>query len=79
MLDIVRRVAPKHPGVAFIHVEPYELPANPARLEPVPATRQWGLPSEPWTFVVDSRGRLAAKFEGALSATELEEELTRLR
>ncbi|HEX2236381.1 MAG TPA: thioredoxin family protein [Actinomycetota bacterium] len=78
MLDVVERVASGHPQVTFVHVEPYELPADPPDFVPVPAVREWGLPSEPWTFVVDGRGRLAAKFEGAVSASELRAALDQL-
>jgi hypothetical protein len=31
----------------------------------------WDLPSEPWAFTVDSRGKIAARLEGAFSAREL--------
>ena len=79
VLDTVKRVAQRTSGVTFIHVEPYELPADPSRLEPVEAALDWGLPSEPWVFVVDRDGRLAAEFEGALSSGELEAALRRLR
>jgi hypothetical protein len=78
MLDTIKRVARAWPQVSFIHVEPYELPADPSRLEPVRAAIQWGLPTEPWAFVVDRRGRLTAKFEGALAAEELEAQLRKL-
>jgi hypothetical protein len=79
MLDNVKAVARRHPGITFIHVEPYELPADPSGLQPVASAVDWGLPSEPWTFVVDARGRLAAKYEGALTRGELSAALTRLR
>ena len=51
----------------FVHVEVYRDPhlidpANPAR-ELVPAVGEWGLVSEPWTFVVASDGTIAARFE----------------
>jgi hypothetical protein len=78
MLDNVKRAARDRPDLTFIHVEPYELPADPADLRPVRAALQWGLPSEPWTFVVDGRGRLAASFEGALTPGELKATLKRL-
>ena len=79
MLDNVKAVAGRHPDITFIHVEPYELPADPSGLQPVASAVDWGLPSEPWTFVVDARGRLAAKYEGALTRGELSAALTRLR
>jgi hypothetical protein len=33
--------------------------------------REWGLQSEPWTFLVGRDGRIKAKFEGSVSAAEL--------
>jgi hypothetical protein len=44
----------------------------------VPATRQWGLESEPWIFVVDTQGKVAAKYEGIASATEVGAALERV-
>ncbi len=59
--------------VNFVHVEPYEL--DKARsgqgLFPVPATTEWGLQSEPWVFLVDSAGNIAAKFEAVVTMDEL--------
>lgn len=51
----------------FVHVEVYRDPhlidpANPAR-ELVPAVAEWGLVTEPWTFVVGRDGRITARFE----------------
>lgn len=70
-LDIVKDVMPEYlPDVNFIHVEVYDL-SKPGELVTVPAVEEWGLPSEPWVFVVDGQGKVAAKFEGALSAEEL--------
>ena len=78
VLGNVKSVARHERGFTFIHVEPYELPADPTNLEPVAAATEWGLPSEPWVFVVDGQGRVAAKFEGALSRGELQSALKRL-
>ena len=69
-LEIVKSVAPSFPNVNFIHVEPYDL-ADPTALRTVPAVYRWGLPSEPWVFVMDDEGRVAAKFEGGLAPAEL--------
>lgn len=60
--------------VTFIHIEPYqlaELRAGEARI-PVAATEDWSITSEPWIFVVDSDGLVAAKFEGVVAADEVE-------
>ncbi len=78
MLDNVEEVARRFPGVTFIHVEPYELEALPDGFEPVPSVQEWGLPSEPWVFVVDDRGKLAAKYEGVLDPKDLARRLRRL-
>ena len=74
MLDQVKAVAPEHPNVNFVHVEIYEnLDATSAdQLIIVPAVSAWGLPSEPWVFVVDGEGVVAARFEGAMTMDEVE-------
>jgi hypothetical protein len=74
-LDVVETVAAKWPGVNFVHVEPYQLPADPGNLKPVPAALEWGLPTEPWVFVMDSSGRLREKYEGIVSGRELNQAL----
>ena len=61
-------LAERYEGRAsFVHVEVYRdphriNPADPVR-ELVPAVDEWGLVSEPWTFVVGSDGRIADRFE----------------
>jgi hypothetical protein len=81
-LDLVKQVAPDYTGrVNFIHVEPYVLQVSDGRTQPVldvtgypkpvRAAVEWGLPSEPWVFVVDARGKVAAKFEGMAYPDEL--------
>jgi hypothetical protein len=77
-LDVVEGVAQGFPEVNFVHVEPYELPADPGDLRPVKAVSQWGLPSEPWVFVMDSRGRVVEKYEGIVGPSELRARLRRL-
>ena len=39
------------------------------------AVSAWGLPSEPWVFVMDGQGRVSSRFEGALGEGEIEEAL----
>ncbi len=60
----------------FIHVEVYD---KPAEIEGSPSTAplsqamiDWALPTEPWTFVMDAEGRVAAKFEAFATKDELE-------
>lgn len=77
-LNVVKRTAKDFPGVTFIHVEPYDNLDDPSKLKPVKTVREWGLPSEPWVFVVDAKGRVAAKFEGTVTQDELSEALKKL-
>jgi hypothetical protein len=73
--ELVQSVEDRYRGrLDFIHVEPYDLSRlhNGGVFELVPAARAWGLASDPWVFVVDSAGRVAAKFEGNLSQEELD-------
>jgi hypothetical protein len=73
LLDQVKALRPAYPGVEFIHVEIYEdlQVDSPDELTAVPATSEWGLPSEPWVFVVDGSGVVTSAFEGAASDAEL--------
>jgi len=58
----------------FIHIEPYVLrDLRTANIQnPVPATREWGIRSEPWVFVVGADGRVAGKFEGIMARDEVQ-------
>ena len=60
--------------VRFIHLEPFDLDIarTEGRLVFGTTAREWNLETEPWVFVVDSSGRVAARFEGLVSAAELE-------
>jgi hypothetical protein len=70
-VDVELSVARRYPraGVRFIHVEVYE--SNDPSRGYDRWMQQWHLTTEPWTFVVDSRGRVSSRFQGALSAGEL--------
>jgi hypothetical protein len=88
-VDTVQEVSDRYRGRArFIHVEIYENPAeiqgdlDRARLSPI--VHEWGLSTvrhwfnESWVFVVDTQGRVTAKFEGFATAEELEEALLKV-
>jgi hypothetical protein len=77
-LDIVKSVAKDFPKVNFLHVEVYENLDDPSNLQPVDAVQEWGLPSEPWVFVVGSDGKVDAKYEGIVGRAELRQELSTL-
>ena len=79
-LDVLKELKAQYRDRAsFIHVEmfdnPDEIQGDLSRARTVPAVAEWNLPSEPWTFVVDAEGLVAAKFEGFTTRDELEEAL----
>jgi len=77
VVDIEKQVeAATGPRVTFIHMEVYR--DNDPSKGYRPQFTAWRLPSEPWTFVIDRSGRVAARFEGALSATELQRAVARV-
>lgn len=73
MLDVVDDVSARFDEVEFVHVEVYtNLQADNAdELELAPAVIEWGLPSEPWVFVMNGEGMVVDSFEGSVSEEEL--------
>ena len=76
-MDVLKALKNRHSERAdFIHVEVYDNPAE-IRRSGISAARaarvvaEWGLPSEPWTFVIDANGAIAAKYEGFVGEDEL--------
>lgn len=65
----------------FIHVEPYDVDrvrAGECRNLGdcvVPALSDFRLSSEPWVFIVDAQGKIAAKYDGVVSEKEMEQGL----
>lgn len=74
VLEAVRKRFERQ-GIRFIHIEIYEknVPGNGVNRW----VRDWKLPTEPWVFVVDRRGIVRDRFEGAVSTTELEQSVQR--
>jgi hypothetical protein len=77
-VDVVEEVARRNEdrNVRFIHVEVFE--GNDPTRGYNRWMREWGLETEPWTFVVGANGRIAERYEGAVSVRELEEALQAL-
>ncbi len=71
-VETAQKVAQKFAssGIRFIHVEIYK--DNDPKKGYNKWVREWRLPTEPWVFLVDASGVIRAKFEGAVSAEELE-------
>jgi hypothetical protein len=61
---------------AFIHMEVFE--DNDLNKGPRPQFKAFGLPTEPWLFVIDDRGRVSTRIEGAFSVAELEDAVRRV-
>ena len=77
VVDVAEQVKRDHDDeAAFIYSEIYEGndPAEGLR-EPV---RAFNLPTEPWLFVIDRRGRIDTRIEGAFSVAELEDAVERV-
>jgi hypothetical protein len=77
VVDVTEQVKSEYgKDIAFIHMEIYEDnqydPENP-KLRP--QVEAFGLPTEPWLFVIDENGKVKTRIEGAFSVSELETEL----
>jgi hypothetical protein len=72
-MEIVKEAVGSRTGFDVVHVEIFENvdSEGEGRLIEVPAVIEWGLPSEPWVYVVDADGIATARFEGAVSPEEL--------
>jgi hypothetical protein len=69
VVEVVSEVRKQHPELTFSHVEIYE-DNDPAKGENQ-WVREWGLPSEPWVFVIGADGKVRERFEGTVSVREL--------
>jgi hypothetical protein len=73
VIDIVRTLLPTYgKRVAFTHQEIWQ---DFADKQVFPTIEEWRLITEPWIFVVDGQGIIRAKFEGLVTARELESAL----
>ena len=64
-------------GVEFIHMEIYE--DNDPNKGFRPQVRAFGLPTEPWVFLVGKDGRIEERLEGAFGVEELRDAVLRLK
>jgi hypothetical protein len=71
VVDVVEAAAGRFGsrGVRFIHVEVFR--GNDPTKGYNRWMREWGLASEPWTFLVGRDGRIKAEFQGSVSEREL--------
>ena len=70
-LVLLRDLSPGYPEVNFLHVEVFTNINDPDNIVLAPAVDEWGLPTEPWVFVVDAEGIIMGRFEGLVTPEEL--------
>src|SRR5262252_11181347 len=69
VVDVVRTLLPAYgKRVVFTHQEIWQ---DFATQRVLPTVEEWHLRSEPWSFVVDGKGIIRAKFEGLTTAREI--------
>jgi len=75
VVDVAEQVKAEYgDDVAFIHQEIYvDNQPGPENLRP--QVKDYGLPTEPWLFVIDRNGDVTTRIEGAFSVSELENAL----
>jgi hypothetical protein len=75
VVDVAEQVKAEYGDeVAFIHQEIYvNNDPGPGNLRP--QVKAYGLPTEPWLFVIDADGNVTTRIEGAFSVSELENAL----
>jgi hypothetical protein len=76
VVDVVAEVKANTEGVTFIHQEIYA--NNDINQGFRPQVAKWALPTEPWTFLIGRDGKIAERFEGALSVAELQRAVDKL-
>lgn len=75
-MEIMKKLEPAYGSrVAMIHIEVWK---DPLKRIPFEAVTEWRLQTEPYFFVVDRNGVIAAKFEGPTSMAELDAALAKV-
>jgi hypothetical protein len=78
-IEVVKAAVAAAP-IRVVIVEPFELAWDGFRLQPeirdggfvpVEAAIAYGIPTEPWIFLVDGEGRIAASYEAVVGEQEL--------
>lgn len=79
-VNAVQALEPGYRGkLTFIHVEVYtNFKPNPAARTLAPTMTEWHLSTEPWIFLVNRSGNVAAVFEGPTGTDELKQAVDQL-
>lgn len=71
VMEEVKAIKARYAGrINVLHLEVYASLNQPGELSP--AMKAWGLNTEPWVYLLDARGRVAARLEGWAPAAEIE-------
>ena len=71
-------------NIVFIHVEIFENPlemkitGDPSVGVESESIIEWGISTEPWTFLIDQHGIINERYEGFVSKEELQEDIDTL-
>lgn len=65
--------------LTFIHVEIYtNFKPDPSKRTIAPTVTDWRLQTEPWIFLIDSKGTIQARFEGPTASDEIKAAIDKL-
>jgi hypothetical protein len=65
--------------LAFIHIEIYrDYKPDPSKRQLAQAVVDWRLTTEPWVFLIDSKGVIQSRFEGPTASDELKAAIDQL-
>jgi hypothetical protein len=77
VVDVAQQVADEYKGKAdFIHMEVYN--DNEVSKGIRPQLQAYHLETEPWTFLIDRRGIVRDRIEGAYGVSELEQAMRKI-
>ncbi len=79
-VKVVQSLEPKYQDrLTFIHIEIYEnFRPDPSKKRFTRTVQEWRLETEPWVFLIDRQGNIAARFEGPSSASDIAQEIERI-
>jgi hypothetical protein len=79
-IKVVQGLEPAYQDrLAFIHVEIYrDYKPDPSKRQLAQAVVDWRLQTEPWVFLIDSKGVIQSRFEGATASDELKAAINQL-
>ncbi|TMF57877.1 MAG: thioredoxin family protein [Chloroflexi bacterium] len=79
-VKVVQSLEPAYQGrLAFIHVEIYrDYKPDPTKRQFAQTVLDWRLQTEPWIFLIDSKGIIRARFEGPTATDEVKAAIDQL-